>query len=177
MSLRFSALGGGLFRRHTDALRGWILALSLERVPREEIFAVVAEGDLEWVRLYGVKVTLKVTVCQELNIGAEVALDLADRFTCPVRLRSREQCPVLRLEISRDLDEFDLRFLFPTSPNRNQLSIHSFRSAPRLIGFIIGSCFWDPGHRHAAGPSRGERKRRSEGASQGFRRMWYGSIL
>jgi hypothetical protein len=141
---------------------------------REEIFAVVAEGDLERVRLYGVKVTLKVT---ESNIGAEVALDLADRFTCPVRLRSREQCPVLRLEISRDLDEFDLRFLFPTPPDRNQLSIRSFRSAPRLLGFIIGSCFWDPGHRHAAGPSCRERKGRSEGFFQGFRRMWYGSIL
>jgi hypothetical protein len=29
------------------------------------------------------------------------------------------------------------------------------RSASRLLGFIIDNCFWDPGHRLVAGPSRG----------------------
>ncbi|KAH9985520.1 hypothetical protein BJV77DRAFT_1032065, partial [Russula vinacea] len=95
VSLRFSALGRGLLWRHTDALRGWILALSFEAgFAREEISAVVAEGDLEWVCLHGVIVALKVTLCLESNIGTEAALDRYEGSRRTSRtIVSRKMCP------------------------------------------------------------------------------------
>ena len=117
VSLRFSALGRGLLWRHTDALRGWILALSFEAgFAREEISAVVAEGDLEWVCLHGVIVALKVTLCLESNIGTEAALDryegsrrtsrtIVSRVNIHKKRSRKKMCRLLQKQTGRGWDQ------------------------------------------------------------------------
>ena len=77
--------------------------MAFERVgAREVIPALVAEGDLERVRLRGVTTRLEILPRRQLGVGAEPAVDL--NIYCPVVLGSREQCPVLQLELYWDLE-------------------------------------------------------------------------
>ncbi|KAF8464548.1 hypothetical protein DFH94DRAFT_785332, partial [Russula ochroleuca] len=112
--LRLSALFVGLLRRDAHALRGPMIAVPLERVAaRKEVPAVVAEEYLQRVRLRCVAVPLEVLPRLErcVGVGTAPALDFANRATCPVGLRGREQRFVPRLELSRELEVLVLRFL------------------------------------------------------------------
>ncbi|KAF8484904.1 hypothetical protein DFH94DRAFT_716786, partial [Russula ochroleuca] len=77
--------------------------LVVDPLPRKEVPAAFAEGDLQRVRLRRVAVPLEVF--------PPPALDLANRATCPVGLGGREQRLVPRLELSRELEVLVLRFL------------------------------------------------------------------
>jgi hypothetical protein len=75
-SLRLSALDRGLLWRHAHTLQEQVLAVTLERVPaHEKITSVVANGDLEWVRLHGIRVVLEFSPYLESNTRAEAAVD------------------------------------------------------------------------------------------------------
>ncbi|KAF8478983.1 hypothetical protein DFH94DRAFT_746826, partial [Russula ochroleuca] len=105
--LRLSALFVGLLGRDARALRGPIIAVPLERVAaRKEVPAVR-------VRLRRVAVPLEVfpRLERRVGVGAAPALDFANRATCPVGSGGREQRLVPRLELSRELEVLDLRFL------------------------------------------------------------------
>ena len=152
--LRLSALFVGLLGRDAGALRGPIIAVPLERVAaRKEVPAVVAEEDLQRVRLRRVAVPLEVfpRLERRVGVGTAPALDFANRATCPVGLRGREQRLVPRLELSRELEVLVLRFLLllllllllrhrfllhrhllHTPLNPNQLSVRSLFPPPLL---------------------------------------------
>jgi hypothetical protein len=149
--LRHSALFIGLLERDAGALRGLILVMPLERVAAgKEVPADVAEGDFQRVRLRRVAVPLEVFPRFERRVGTAPALDLANRATCPVGLRGREQSLVPRLELPRELEVLVLRFLLlllllllrhlfllhrhllHTPLNPNQLSVHSLFPPPLL---------------------------------------------
>jgi hypothetical protein len=57
-------------------------------------------------------VPLEVFPRPERPVGTALALDLANRATCQVGLRGREQRLVPRLELSRELEVLVLRFLW-----------------------------------------------------------------
>ena len=110
--LRLSALFVGLLERDAPALCGRFVLVPVERVAaRKEVPAAFAEGDLQRVRLRRVAVPLEVFPRPERRVGTAPALDLANRATCPVGLRGREQRLVPRLELSRELEVLVLRFL------------------------------------------------------------------
>jgi hypothetical protein len=89
--LRLSALFECLLARDAAALRGRLPAVRLERVTaRKEVPALLAEGDLQRVPLLGIAVPLEVFPRLERRVGTELALDLANRATCPVGLRGRD---------------------------------------------------------------------------------------
>ena len=74
--LRLSALFVCLRPRDTDALRGRVLAVPVERVgSRKKIPAVVAEIDRQWVLLLRVAVALVVIPRFERRVGTPPALD------------------------------------------------------------------------------------------------------
>jgi hypothetical protein len=123
------------------ALGGWVLAVSPERVPaREEI---LVEGTPSWaLRGHG---ALKFFPRPESSVGAELALDLADRH-CQVGLRIRLEsfrdlevlfCPSVPLFAAPASLLFQLQlagvvvhcFLFHATLDPNQLSICRFRAA------------------------------------------------
>ena len=61
--------------------------------------AMLAKVNRERVLLSAVTVPLELAPCFELGVGAESALDLANRPTCPVGLRRREECLAPGLEV------------------------------------------------------------------------------
>jgi hypothetical protein len=103
------ALLFGFPGRNAEALGRWFLAVPLERVAAcKEISTVVAEIDLEWVRLCGFTVTLEAVPCVKSSFGADSALDLFHSPTGPVGLRGCEQYSVPCLEVLWDLEELVL---------------------------------------------------------------------
>ena len=78
---------------------------------REEISTSVAEQDPQRVHLQRVAVARELQPRSEAGVGTDAALDLLDRPTCPIGLRSREQCPVPLFEIAWDLEAFVPRLL------------------------------------------------------------------
>jgi hypothetical protein len=87
------ALLFGFPGRNAEALGRWFLAVPLERVAAcKEISTVVAEIDLEWVRLCGFTVTLEAVPCVQSSFGADSALDLFHCPAGPVGLRGLSPC-------------------------------------------------------------------------------------
>ncbi|KAF8482421.1 hypothetical protein DFH94DRAFT_726866, partial [Russula ochroleuca] len=110
--LRLSTLFVGLLERDSPALCGRLVLVPVARVAaRKEVPTVVAEEYLQRVRLSRVAVPLEVFPHPERRVGTAPALDLANRATCPVGLRGREQRLVPRLELSRELEVLVLHFL------------------------------------------------------------------
>jgi hypothetical protein len=111
--LRLSTLFVGLLECDAPALCGRFVLVPVERVAaRKEVPTVVAEEYLQRVRLSRVAVPLEVFPRPERPVGTALALDLANRATCQVGLRGREQRLVPRLELSRELEVLVLRFLW-----------------------------------------------------------------
>ena len=77
--------------------------MPVERVnARKVVAAVIAEADLEGVRLRGLAVPFELVEVLEIGLWAEAALDRLDCPTRDVGLRSLEEQPMLWLDLAGD---------------------------------------------------------------------------
>jgi hypothetical protein len=81
------------------ARQGRSNVVPVERITASEVVAtVIAEIDLQRVRLRGLAVTFEFFEVFELRVRAKAALDCLDGLTREVSLRSLEEQPIPRLE-------------------------------------------------------------------------------
>ena len=82
------------------------------------------------MHLYSIRVEPPYVLSQISGQKRQLNVDLADRPTCAVGLRSRKQCLAPCLEFSRDLDEFVANISAPR---------------PASLGILSACCFGDGG--------------------------------
>jgi hypothetical protein len=136
--LRLSARLISLRACDAEALRGRMLAVSLERVgPCKKVPAEVAEVDRQRVVLRRVAVPLVVVPRFEHHVGTASELDLTNRATFPVGFRGSEERLPPHFEPFQELKVLDhfllllflllllLRFLLHATLDPKLLSVHS----------------------------------------------------